>query len=840
MPTSRFSIVLAGVLALTSVVAASAHGQVTINEFLASNGATLADPDFGRHADWIELYNASALVADLTGFTLTDDLADPDKWQFPDGTTMAPDSYLLVWADDMDDGPPAAQALHTSFKLSASGEQIGLFDASGGLRDSVTFGEQTRDVSQGRASDGWRFFETPTPGFANRAIIVPDRPRVSHESGIFGGPIEVRLDATAGAIRYTLGGALPSDTARLYSSALRFDRTTVLRAMTVGANGSSSGVVTRSFVIGEASAPVRPADSQLPVVSLVTDPAHFFSDSAGIYVRGDGDAAQDCEPEPVNWNCDWERPIHVSFFEPSRTGYRLVLDHGAGAKVHGGFSRYAPVKSLALHARRSYGAFKFEHRFFPDLEADSFDDLLLRNSGNDWSLTLFRDAAIQTMTRHLDLDGQAYRPVVVYLNGDYWGIHNLREQLTADYLTTRYEIDSDEVEMIDVEKKPYRGRSEHYDALLDVLEASHLSDSSVMARVAAMVDVEQYLDYVSVQIYAANADWPGNNTKLWRHRTPGGRWRWMLFDTDFGFGGYPDRAPTDHNTLAFALAAQSPKTVNAPWATLLTRKLLENDQLRHRFVQRMAAHMATTFAPDRVDRVLDSLRSGIAHEVPRHLARWPEAGQASEWDARIDVMRTFAAERAAHVRQHVVAQFDEVTGWADLTIRSNEGGHVRAQGLALPRLPGDDFVAPFFTGVPLNLVAVPDSGYRFVGWSGEIESESDTLGFTPSGPATLDALFAVITHAPQPVVVGQVTVSATRPNPATDDLSFEVTLPATLPLSVRVYDALGREVARLADGQSAAGTYPFALNVRSLPTGIYLIAVQAGDERITRRTVVSR
>ena len=175
------------------------------------------------------------------------------------------------------------------------------------------------------------------------------------------------------------------------------------------------------------------------MISLVTDPAGFFSDETGIYVEGTNGIPGRCGADPVNWNQDWERPVHFSFFEPDGAGgFDLALDQGAGVEIFGGCSRIYPQKSLTLRARGRYGASDCAYRFFPELDIESFDDLILRSSAQDWWRTMFRDGMIQTLTRHMDIDGQAYRPTVVFLNGEYWGIHNLREKLNEDYLAGHY------------------------------------------------------------------------------------------------------------------------------------------------------------------------------------------------------------------------------------------------------------------------------------------------------------------------------------------------------------------------------------------------------------------
>lgn len=835
--TRTASLVLA--LFVASALVSSAEAQkVVVNEVLASNAATLADPDFANFGDWIELHNATDAAVDLSGYTITDDLSRPDKWALPTGTTIAPRGFLLVWADDEDTGPPSATALHANFKLSAGGESVGLFDASGAVVDTLTFGEQTTDISYGRlpgGADTWAFFSTPTPGAANASdgsLPPPDAPKIALATGFYSRSVAVAIQAEAGAtIRYTLDGSPPTQASTAYSSALTFDSTTVLRAAAFATGQPPSDIVTRTFFIDEAST--------LPVISLVSDPEGFFSDTSGIYVEGTNGIAGRCRTVPVNWNQDWEREAQFSFFEPDGAGgFELILDHGAGVQIFGGCSRIYPQKSLSLHARSSYGASDFAHRFFADLDIDSFDDLVLRTSAQDWWRTMFRDGMTQTLTRHMDLDGQAFRPTVVFLNGAYWGIHNLREKLNEDYVAGHYNVKDEDVEIIE---NTLRGTSEHYDQVLDLLDAGPLTDDR-FAQLEALIDVEQFLNYQIAQIYAANGDWPGNNLKLWRSTTEGGGWRWMMYDTDFSFGGN-SRGKFDTNTLAFASAAQREGTLpNPQWATYLFRKLLERDAFRHTFVQRMAAHIGTTFEPERVVALIDSLKGNIAPEMPRHTTRWTQSASfGSSWESQIEIMRDFAHRRPGFMRSFITQQFADVNSSVLLTLDATEGGRVFAEAVELPRAAdGSPFAQPFFRDVPLRLAAIPDDGYVFAGWSGQTESSSDSISVVLMGTSSLTATFAIATASPSGERARQTRLSSARPNPTSHTATLTAEMAQSGPMSVRVYDLLGREIAVLADGPASSGPHALTFDASTLPNGVYVVVMIADAVRATQRVVVAR
>ncbi|MEM9997450.1 MAG: CotH kinase family protein [Bacteroidota bacterium] len=817
-------VVLLVALGLSSA-ALQAQPRVFVNELLASNSTVIADPDFGDFADWIELYNAEPEAVDLSGYTLTDDLDLPSRWRVPDGTVIPAGGFLLVWADGEDTG------VHTDFKLSAGGEQVGLFAPNGTVVDTLTYGEQTTDISLGRSPDGgatFQLFETPTPGTSNTTDPsdgIAEAPTASLAGGFYVGPQTVTLTAASSAtIRYTLDGAPPTEGSPVYTEPLTFGETGVLRAVAFQPDRLPSPVITRTLFIDEAVT--------IPVVSLVTDPANFFSDTSGIYVEGTNGIPGRCRNDPVNWNQDWERPVHVAFYEPDGT---LGFEQGMGVQIFGGCSRIYPQKSLTLRARARYGASKVDYRVFPGLDIDEFDDLVLRSSAQDWWRTMFRDAAIQTMAEG-DLDRQAYRPALVFLNGDYWGIHNLREKLNEDYVAAHYGIDKDDVELLDAGKGDPRDDSPHYDALLTYLATNDVTRPDVYAYVQTQMEVDAYLDYLIAEIYSANADWPGNNLKLWRPDQPDGRWRWMLFDLDFGFGGNGNGQAPD-NTLALALDPAGPVWPNPPWSTFLFRRLMENDTFRYAFIQRLAARTATTYAPSRVIGIIDGLQAGIVAEIPRHKVRWPRSiSFGPSWDALVDEMRDFARNRPVEMRGHVTETLG-VVGSAALELEASEGGRVLAEGVPLPR--GKSRL-PFYREVPLGLRAVPDEGYRFVGWSGAVASQDEAISVVLTGTTALTALFAVGTDSETEAAPAQARLAQNYPNPFRTQTQIEVTHPTPGRLTVVVFDLLGREVMRLVDEHRAAGTHTFSLDAAMLPSGVYTYAMTSADAQAVRRMVVLR
>lgn len=474
----------------------------------------------------------------------------------------------------------------------------------------------------------------------------------------------------------------------------------------------------------------------MPIISLVTDAHGLFDEKTGIYIPGNR------HREGNLWTgnyfargIDWEREGHLEFYE---TDGSLALSQNIGMRIHGGITRAWPQKTLRLYARSEYGESRFNYQIFPNQDQQSYKRLLLRGSGNDMRLTLFRDAFIQSLlTDTTNLDTQAYRPAIVFINGEYWGIHNIRERLDKHYIADKYDIDSEDVVILALNaylNEGVSGDQRHYRDMLSFIRTNDISKPDVYAKVNTMMDIDNYIDYQIAQIYAANTDWPFNNIKFWRARTDeylpdapygqDGRWRWLVYDMDYGFG--LAESP-DHNTLKWA-------TEPGKWSTELLRMLLKNPEFKNQFISRFADHINTTFAPERAVPIIDEMQAVLAPEWTEHAQRWPYT--ISTWDRNVNVMKSFAKGRPQYMFKHITDMF-KLPGTAQVQVSASEGGSVQVNGIQVDM----SFAGTYFKTVPVEIEAIPEPGYEFVGWTGSIQSESTQIHWTPGSNITLEAVF---------------------------------------------------------------------------------------------------
>ncbi len=702
--------------------------QIVINEFLASNQTANTDPQFKEFSDWIELYNRAYGAVDLSGYYVTDNLDAPLKWRIPDGTRIPGAGFLLLWADGRNTG------LHMSFKLEKGGEQLGLYTPEGVPVDTLSFGAQQDDLSYGRLGNDanrWSFFSPPSPGAVNDSqdsVEVTPQPIFSITGGFYRGIQMLRFQNSGQIdIYYSLDGTPPDDSALRYQAPIALNATTAVRAIGYKRGAAPSDVVTHTYFINE---PVN-----LPFISIVTDPANFFSDERGIYVTGTNGRDSYCDSTISNVKQDWERPVNIELYEIDGS---LGFNQPAGVKIHGGCSRHRyPQRALALFARQVYGKGSFEYQLFPDKDIDRFESFILRCSGDDQVHTFFRDALSQTvLVEYMDVDVQAYRPAVLFINGRYWGIHNIREKINEHYIAGNFGIDPDEVNLLGGNSVVLLGTDSGYAAMVSYANTHNMADPKHYEVVKAQIDIDQYIDYMIGHIYLAERDWPSNNVKYWRADSgPLARWRWINYDMDQSL----DLGWVEEDMIERTTTASGTGWPNSEWSTRLFRNLLNNEGFRNEFVQRYAYHMNTTFHPDRLLRLIDQFQGRLAPEIPRHITRWggqkdpdaletwirPTFNSVAAWEQNVDEMRRFAVERPAATTRHFLDHFGlSGTSKISLALHVPDSAVLQINGKRLP----DGFQGIYFNEIPIRVRATPRLGYTFSHWeSGSTGVSSENL-----------------------------------------------------------------------------------------------------------------
>ena len=687
--------------------------RLMINELMQGNVDCVMD-DLNDFPDsWVELFNGGTTAARLSHYRIGISPDFADAWPLPAKKVKA-GGRILVCCDK------EGKELHANFRLdSGKGCQLYLFRDEQLIDHVESLPKQPApNISYGRSTDGasdWGYQLSPTPKRPNEGGICDHDHLLGNP--VFSVPgfvasqnrytrLELSLpeEAPAGTeIRYTLDGTEPDAQSTLYTKPLQFSGSTVVRARLFCQGWLSPPSTTQSYLfLGR--------ELTLPVVSIATNADYLNGSRIGIFANNNGD-------NRVNWR----RPINIEFFMDGEDT-PCTLNQLCETRVAGAASRGAKIKSMAIYAHKRFGTKQFEHEFFPDQKPGltDFKSLVLRNAGNDFDYLYLRDALVQrTMAQHADLDWQAWQPVIVFINGRYHGMLNLRERANEDNIYTNY----DHLEDIDLIENWYDLKEGTWDAYNE-FKAFYQEKNHSMRKYEEWMDCHEFINLMAMNLYFNNFDFPGNNIILWRPRTPataddphGGRWRWVAKDCDYTLWIY-NSGPADYNILDWLYTPDYDSDhnwgANGSSATRLFRRLMDDDDFRREFIDHCAVYMGDFLNEQGIRAVWDPMYDLIKTEYPHHRELinkwWPNY---AEEQSRV---QTWVAQRTDHFYQQIATRYGLGTpipltiAWTksdddDVTITFN--------GITLSQ---NTFNGKFFQGRRLELQAKPGEHKQVTGW----------------------------------------------------------------------------------------------------------------------------
>ena len=620
-PTPGESNSTAGFAALDDALSLASRG-LWINEVSAISSERLRGETI-RQADWIELYNGSGQPIDLEGYGLSDQQANLYR-QTLSGKVIEPGEFLVIEPD--------------AFGLSASGETIWLSAPDYDLIDWLDTGDMRNGLSRGRgidpeieSADQAYYYEEPTPGQANTTppldgqAIKPFIQAINAADGqphldlYFDRQLEIHLSSPQpdAVIRYTLDGSRPDENAVIYNSPLLIDKNTVIRCYSSVAGTLPSTSVSRTWLTG-----VR---HDLPVMSLQIDPQHFYDPAVGVY---------------ANFAARLEQQADFQFYEADG---RMGIDFTAGLTLHGSFSRREAQKSMEIRLRALYGADQITYPFFPDNPVINHRRLILRTSGQDWKISKLRDAFMTNVIKeHTAQDTMDVRSCVLYVNGEYFGLYEIREKVNKHFMETHHGADPDNVDVIKGNRIVLSGDMQAYDALMRYVRNNDLRDPVHYDYVLSQIDEDSLMDFLITQSFFSNPD--SGNKKFWREKSEDGQWRWVFFDLDWGL------FPTTYtlNLLRGDLLHPEGHGHARIFSTTLQVRLMTNPDFRQRFIERYAWYLNHVFLTGRMLDILDSMTEDIRSEMPRQIERWGVPESMERWEFNVSELRRIVTEKRAH------------------------------------------------------------------------------------------------------------------------------------------------------------------------------------------------
>ena len=629
---------------------------------------------------------------------------------------------------------------HTTFKAEDNGGALYLVSESG-ILDSVRYSAVPTGTSWSRDGAGKWGFASPSP-YGNTVGEVFTVQAESGEvsippSGFYSSAVTVNFPA---GTRCEQGGTAATENSPVVQQTLTISGTTVLRCRTYANGAYPSDEIIRTYVF-----------EQMPSIAtmfVTTDPLSMFSPDTGLYMKGNGASGMDPQYGANFWS-NRELPVYVELFEkgsPQKPAFGVMGDY----KISGQYSRAKEKKSFSVTLREEYGDKRLKYTLFPDNpELKKFKAFSLRNFGNNSGDDYVRDRIGTQMTEGLGVDYQRGRYVVLYYNGKYYGLHDLRERNNEYYYETKYGYDPNDIDLLDANNDAGAGSATDYKNMLSWLQSNELTSDANYQKIADQIDVDNYMNYMSAEMFVNNGDWPHNNLKKWRVASQKGKWKWFLYDVDFGFGaGYNTQ---NGNVFSYVTNASGTNGMGMMMPgmggqqggqqtsgsisdhTILMIRLLGNDGFKKAFINRFCVLLSMNFAADRLVPQIEALHGQVQAEIARDAEFWNY--KSGSFDTNLEKIKSFAQTRQQTIMSEMKSYFT-LGETVQVTLAVQGSGKILVHNLPLDK---SSMTVNFFRDMPVTVTAEPAGGAVFAGWSDGNSNASRT--FNPGELTTLTATF---------------------------------------------------------------------------------------------------
>ncbi len=645
-----------------------------ITEVMTGNTKTHG-PGVNYFYDYIELYNMTAQAVNLKGYGLSDNVKKPRKWQLPD-LTIPPGGYSVIYCDTTQTSK-RGEYTFTNYNLKQAGETIVLSTPEGQILDKVVVPQLYDDTSYGRTlgQAGLFYYSQPTPGEPNGLGFTgyADPPVFLTPGGLFERPLQgdtaVRISIPGSSVvRYTLDGSDPDESSPIYREPLEVHGNTCIRARSFREGLEPSQITSQTFLVS--------VYHTLPVVCITTSNDNLWNDETGMFADGT-ELNRETQNTPWKNATYWQKNAFGGWVEYYDRSGKQCLNQGMTFRVMGQFSLDMPQKSLYVKADGQYGASSFDYPLFEDRPYTSYASFVLRNGGQDGLYTRVIDGMQARIIEQAgsSLVTQAWQPVIVYINGQYWGHYNMRERagakMVAQHMGWENYKDMDLLEAGGTSRTQVnQGSNADYKALVEYLNSHDLAeDPEAYAYVCSQVDIDNMLDYFIFESFFGNTD-PGN-IRFYRNAKSGdGKWRYLFYDSDWGFFnvlvGKKLSGGVAYVLNEKGMGAQKIKS------NILIRKLIRHPEIQDRFLRRYGQYFQTVFRTDYLTSLFNSMVAVIQPEMMMHMQRWaaevhpkvsfdqpknPEGGY-SYWMTRCErMLRRIFPRRPYYIWQEIIDYF---------------------------------------------------------------------------------------------------------------------------------------------------------------------------------------
>ncbi len=690
------------------------YTSLKISELMPCNISTIMNHSDYNFTGYLELHNGSKRAVNLRGCILSH-YKKTSKGQYSLKWTSGLDEivtsgYHILW---MGNGNSSGEI---PYKLDADGGYLTLY-AGNLLIDSIAYGAMEPHVAYGRdgSSEGYMI---PTPSEKNGAVyasLVRDRcaqPTFSVNPGIVAKATQLSLSsATAGAaIYYTLDGTEPSaSNGLLYTEPIDLKENANIRAVAYLSGKLPSKIVTGSYIFMD-KRHASCGGFTVPIVSITMDDLYYGDPYYGMFVEGKNGVSgeKDCQRMNANYNRDWKRPMNFEYFVDGK----CVVSQEVEAAIEGGCSRGKPIKSFSMKTSKKTGASQFDYHFF-ESKPDVFTRTLhVRNGGTAYECIPYRDGLMQTFAHGMNIDYQGYQPVAYYRNGRYVGMMALNERTNSDYIKSNHGYDEEDIDVLTVSDQlgiqVSKGSKSAYDELVSYLNDNSPANPAYYKGACSRMDMDEYIDYQIFQQFIVNTDWPGNNTKIWRAKD-NGLFRWILFDTDFGFGlcGYDWISNERVDMIDWCRGGGFSSWANEKsWMTNIFKPLSKNKEFEKKFTTKFLINLSDRFSAKNIDAVFDSIVGIVETEA------CVDGRTSSGYGSGVEGMRSFAKNRSKYIYKHLTS-YVKGDSTVNFSLSSNVAGAILTlNGEKLPTAYNGKYIA----GYDFDLEAYAPMGYVFERW----------------------------------------------------------------------------------------------------------------------------
>ena len=587
--------------------------SLIINEAMSSNYEYLPN-NSGNYYDWIELKNNSSETINLKDYYLTTTLNDTEMYELPD-YELKPGNYYVIMASG-DTNLTNNSYHHANFKISNI-ESIYL-TSKGKVIDSMFIADLKTGYSFGRGSYGFIYMEKPTPNSNNNGglFAIASRPIYTKTEGVYNDVTEVAVELDApGTIYYTLNGDTPTTRSNKYTGPITLTKTTVLRSLSVENGKYISDISNASYIINE--------NHTMPVMSVSIDNSSFRQISNNA------------------WS-DIEKAANATLFDGDKT-----FNVPCGFKLFGGSTRGLDKKSFALKFKKKYGLSELHYQVFENRDNSIYNSLVLRSGSQDYNVSMIRDPVLTSLMEDSDVDVQAMRPVILYINGNYWGIYFIVEKVDEDFIAAHYNVNPESTNLMVITGENVAGDRSGYDSFIKFLRTHDMSRKDNYDYIKTVFDIDNTIEYWIAETYLTNNDII--NCKFFSHPDiKDGKWRFIFFDLDYAMY-YPQV-----NYYTFMQDSSGMGTMKVD--PTIPKNLFKNAEFKKDFVAKLSEMLKTTWNQDKIIERINEYHDLLEPEMPRNIKRW--GSSMATWEKEVEKMRDFARRRNSYLLNQTKSFFN--------------------------------------------------------------------------------------------------------------------------------------------------------------------------------------